>query len=130
MKYSIIRQIIVGIAKYFEKIINGLSSWLAINKFCGFPMGLNTLPMVMANARDSMYGDKSFLLFLQSFIMTGTPIIAVVSFNTRADNVPKTKMIIAKTYFGLLDLLKSLLVTLFKKPDDSAASTIKKTPIK
>jgi hypothetical protein len=44
--------IIVGINKYFKKVRKGLLIFpcVAIRKFCGLPMGLVTLLMVIANA--------------------------------------------------------------------------------
>lgn len=50
--------IIVGTSKYFKKMINAFPRLLfkAISKFCGLPIALVTLPIVIAKAKASNNG--------------------------------------------------------------------------
>lgn len=83
---------------------NGLDmpSLIAISRFCGLPIGLIVLPMVIANASDSnsTLGEIEFLLASRS--IRGVPIIAMVSFISRAESSPMLKII--KTTRLFIDL--------------------------
>src|SRR3989344_7145248 len=79
----------VGINRYFKKVTKGLPPLLrAISRFCGFPIGLMTLPMVMAKAKVSNNGFAGRQCFLARSRTIGVPIMAIVSFIKNADAIP------------------------------------------
>ncbi len=63
----------VGIARYLMNVRKGLMipPLKAISRFCGFPIGLNTLPVVIPKASASSRGTTGVLLFLASTTSRG-----------------------------------------------------------
>ncbi len=59
--------------------INGSYIFKAMSKFCGLPIGLVTLPIVIANARASNNNFGEVLYCEASISITRVPIIASVS---------------------------------------------------
>jgi len=74
-RYAIMRLTTVGKNRYEKKGIKGsfMPPLTAIKRFCGFPMGLTTLPVVTANAsaRSIIFGGR--LCLFASASMTGVP---------------------------------------------------------
>ena len=62
----------------------------AIRTFCGFPMGLVTLPIVMPNAKVSSMSFAGNLHCFARRRTTGVPMIARVSFIRKAELAPVT----------------------------------------
>ena len=66
MKKNIIERLIrVGINKYLKKTIKGFEKcpFIAMSKFWGFPIGLNTLPVVTANIIARIRGFAGIFCF-------------------------------------------------------------------
>ena len=84
----------VGINSHRKNVPNGstILPLSAISKFCGFPIGLTTLPMVTENAsaNNNSSADISCLRAIRS--TTGVPMMASVSFIRMADAQPKPNM--------------------------------------
>ena len=72
------------------KVRKGLakSPLMAISKFCGFPIGLMTLPEVTPKAKDKRRSLGEMLWDLARYRITGVPIMARVSFIRKAESMP------------------------------------------
>lgn len=64
---------------------------IAMSRFCGFPIGLMTLPIVTANAKERSRSFGEILCFLAKYNMRRVPIMASVSFISKADSRPMLK---------------------------------------
>ena len=104
------RLIKVGKKRNFKNVAKEFSifAWVAIRRFCGFPRGLITLPIVIANANviNSILG--LILCFLAKSRTIGVPIIANVSFIRNADAMPITNKISNINWFVVLAFLNIL----------------------
>ncbi len=93
--YAIKRHIRVGRASELRNVIKGEFRFpsTAMRRFCGFPIGLITLPVVTANAREKSISLGEILYFLEKPRTSGVPIIARVSFIRIAERIPVEKSI-------------------------------------
>jgi len=84
---------IVGNKRLFKKEKKGFLNppFIAMRRFCGLPIGLKTLPIVIENASVKSKKDVLILCFLERSIRTGVPMIAMVSFIRIADRKPNMK---------------------------------------
>ena len=100
----------VGTRRNKRKVMKGLCILLsdAISRFWGFPIGLATLPIVIAmhKARSSTLGRMP--CFFASNRTTGVPMIARVSFIRMADASPMPKRISSRRWLSFFALLNNL----------------------
>ena len=85
----------VGRSRYEAKPITGAAIPLAraMRRFCGFPIGVTTLPVVTAKASVRRSGLGEMFSLLERVSMIGVPISARVSFIRKAEPKAKPKKV-------------------------------------
>ena len=79
-----------------------MPEFTATSRFCGFPIGLMTLPVVMATASESSRSRGEIFHFVASPSTSGVPIMATVSFIRTAARMPIPKRMTSTTWSGVL----------------------------
>ncbi len=92
----------VGTRSQAAKVTNGeaMPEFTATSRFWGFPIGLMTLPVVMAIASASSMSFFDTFHFVASASTSGVPMMASVSFIRIAERIPMPKRMQSTTWSG------------------------------
>ena len=92
----------VGTRSQTAKVRNGdaMPEFTATSRFWGFPIGLITLPVVMATASDRSRSFGEIFHFVASASTSGVPMMAIVSFIRTAERMPMPKRMMSTTWSG------------------------------
>ena len=92
----------VGTRSQTAKVRNGdaMPEFTATSRFWGFPIGLITLPVVMAIASESSRSFGEIFHFVASPSTSGVPMMATVSFIRTAERMPMPKRMMSTTWSG------------------------------
>ena len=118
------RLITVGMRSQTKKVRNGdaMPEFTATSRFWGFPIGLMTLPVVIAIASESSRSFFEIFHFVASPSTSGVPMMAIVSFIRTAARMPMPKRMKSTTWSGFFAREKKRLATQERYPLSAIAS--------
>ena len=111
-------------------VVNGneIPLWIAIRRFCGFPMGVMVLPTEIPKASEMSKTTDRIPICFEMYIIRGIPSNAIVSFTKNAESIPIPKTNINNSDLTSLALVNIRIAINFSIPDLSSAVTMLNIP--